>query len=415
MNAFGHLKKIFNSFDFMGNRIKRLRVDTPENFIDDKNPDKEANPIYREDLEGNTPDVISENLNRGVGTKYNEKDYDCYKDFVANKDYVDKSVNYNTEVAKNQELGNNIESKEPIGYDLIDGRPGPEKITIYENGNDKVEIVPKRTPSQFPWLGNVFGLNIKEIFDKLLYPRIPYKYKYPEITNIQIKTDNFLIECLEQYGKSNKFLLNENVENNIYFDIHINAGDWFDTESAEIWLYDTLNNIYKLYSTHGPTHVVSNNKINSLPKNIVKVEFHQRYSHYIQHYDTWGYESNPYPIVHDMVVDITDEFFKQCYIWNIKQKTTGNDYSFIKEVSIISSNNHNIIELKIPEFIVKDYYLKYYIYDYSHKLLNTGYISQNEINSDGTIKYNFGTYPESIYIKFKPVPVTTLTGFTQND
>ena len=417
MNVFGHLKKIFNSFDFMGNRIKRLRVDTPENFIDDNHPTQEANPIYREDINKiKTPDQISAEMKRGSGTKYNEVDYERYKDFVANKNYVDKSVDYNTEVARNQELGTKAtNTTTPSEIDLMDGKQGSQSQ--------------QRTPSQFPWVGKIFGLTVKEVLDKLLYPRIQYTYKFPKLIDIKIKTDNYLIECLEQNASTNKFLLNEGVQNKLFFDILIDNGDWINTEKAEIRFYSGNQlklNITGNYIKNGPTHIVANYddiSISVFPENIDRVELHQTYKSFIQHYDTWGYPSQPVletnPNIkissHELVVDITEEFLKQCYVWNIKQKV-GSNYNFINQLTIQQNfDNHNNIELKIPTNIANDYYLEYYIYDTSYKLLNTGYISQKEINSDGTINYNFGTYYENIYIKFKPIPVTSVIKFVQND
>lgn len=407
MNAFGYLKKIFNSFDFMGNRIKRLRVDTPENFIDDKNPDKSANPVYREDINGiKTPDQISAEMNRGSGTKYNEKDYDRYKDFVANKNYVDKSVDYNTEVAKNQELGTEASDKSnPSIEDLMDGKQGIQNQ--------------QRTPSQFPWVGKVFGLTVKEVIDKLLFPRIPYEFKYPKILSITIKTNNFLIQCLEQNASTNKFLIYEGVENKLFLDIYLDNGDWNGSQNAKLILIDSNNIEYTYDITDGITHIVGNISINKFPENIVKVLIRQIYDTPAIKYDTWGYESKPKlkdnPNIeistYNVEFDITDEFLKQCYIWYIKH-----DENFINKLQLSADYTvTNDINLQIKQLTSSDYYLKCYIFNSNNKLLNSFIINQNEINSDGKIQYNFGTYLEQVYIKFKPVPVLTNTGYSQND
>ena len=423
MNVFGHLKKIFNSFDFMGNRIKRLRVDTPENFIDDKNPDKAANPIYREDLKGNNPDTISTNLNRGSGTEYNEIDYERYKDFVANKDYVDKSVDYNTEISRNQESGKIVSTNlMPSDSEIQKGIVGSQLVENPITGNNEI---PSRTPSQFPWVGKIFGLTVKEVLDKLLYPRIPYTYKYPELLDIKIKTDNFLIECLEQNASTNKFLICEGQDNQIYFDIKLDSGDFYNAIDAKIIFLDiNENEIISIALKSGEQHIsklLDENKPNiSIPINFLnrinKVIFTQKYSEYIQHYDTWGYKTIPKRLlgVEGIEFDITEEFFKQCYIWFIKQDT-----NYAKQISITSNNDdeHFIANIQIPEIIASDYYLKYYIYDNDKnsdnygKLINTGYISSNEINFDGTIEYDFGYYSIPVIIKFQPISITSNKGF----
>ncbi len=430
MNAFGYLKKIFNSFDFMGNRIKRLRVDTPENFIDDKNPDKAANPIYRENLTGQKPDDVSKELNRGSGTKYNEKDYDRYKDFVANKDYVDKSVDYNTELVKNQELGTKSSNNgnSPNLNDLIDGKQGPDTQS--------------RIPSQFPWLSEdlnlypnsklsnlttkttnhvkLFGLTVKEVLDRLLFPRLAYKYKYPEFLSIKIKTDNFLIQCLEQESLTNKFLIYDNQDNKFYFDIKIDSGDFYNTADTKIEFLLNDGSKFNIDLISGETHITEKNdniiNIKNFFNNINKVTFIQKYREYIKHYDTWGYESKPEKLLNNEEgyrVDITEEFFKQCCIWYINRFDEKNNPIYIKQLSFNSNTTeHSVFKIKIPENIAKDYYLECYVFEKdSDVLLNTFIINQQEI-SNGIFTYNFGTYyPKTVYIKFKPIHITSTVGF----
>lgn len=441
MNVFSHLKKIFNSFDFMGNRIKRLRVDTPENFINEYELDdkKKYNPVYRESLnpDVNTPDKVSEELKRNI-EPYNESKYDNFKDFVANKEYVDKSVDYNTELAKNQEKGTQAtnEGENPTDNDLKDGKQGTEG-----------EI--NRNPSQFPFLQDdlniqkngiyekhkgLFGLTVKEVLDRLLYPRLPHKYKFPKIKNIQFKTDNFLIECLEQNAITNKFLLNIGVVNNLYVNIDIDNGDWININNAKILIYLKDNIIPIEFSLKkGVTNVVGNGSIDlGRIKNIEdidKILFQQEYSEHYINYDTWGYISKPKDLKGNEITkylmseDITEEFFKQCYFWKLQQLLDDN-LNFIKEIVFNPldidnqeyNEEYNIVNLKVFDKIATDYYLKYYIYNIDGKLLNTGYISQKEIDSNGKInEYNFGVYQEQVKIKFKPIPVTTNTGYVQKN
>ncbi len=434
MNVFGHFKKIFNSFDFMGNRIKRLRVDTPEKFIDDKHPEIPANPQYREDLEGHTPDEVSHIVGKD-NDKYNEIDYERYKDFVANKDYVDKRTTYKSERAYNMESASdeNISSNiEPDKAETLAGIPGPEKITIYENGSDIVKEVPKRTPSQFPWMTNVFGKPHEEVLDELLYPRIPYKYENPVITNINFRTDELLVECLESNSKTNKFTIMQNMANNLFVEIYIKNGDWFNAKDAKLVFIHDDDSITTLNLISGITHVVS--IINDLYEpviikdNLVRVEFHQTYDDFQLHYDTWGYPTYPdnsSAATHKMIVDVTDEFFKQCYCWNLKTKGHKPEDTYINSFNKVTINTTDIIDesvklIKVTNPIDDDYYLECFIYrntDDEHKdqLINTTIINQDEIKPDGTIAYNFGVYPYNIYLKFRPVPVTTKTKFEQKD
>lgn len=60
------LKKIYQSFDMLGNRIKRLRVDTPSK----------------------------------IRKNENQEEYNNQKEFVANKEYVDTQTTYETELSK---------------------------------------------------------------------------------------------------------------------------------------------------------------------------------------------------------------------------------------------------------------------------------------------------------------------------
>lgn len=429
MNIFGHLKKIFNSYDFMGNRIKRLRVDTPENFIDDKHPEYRANPQYRTDLENNSPDEIANNLGIGADTKYNETDYERYKDFVANKDYVDKRTTYKSERAKNQESANNITSNQPIGNDLIDGRPGPEEVEIYPG----VTKAPNRTPSQFPWMNGVYGKPHEEVLDELLYPRIPHKYQFPVITEIKIRTNELMVECLEQYSKTNKYLVMAGVGNDIKFDIKIDAGEWNNASDAHLIFVKSdgtqlhCNNQEFTENSNscstviaGITHAIANLVNFIYHKDIVKVIFRQKYNGFIQKYDTWGYPTIPEcGSSYCLETDITEEFFKQCYVFGLKVSDTPNqigDYSFNRIDYISDINNTTERYLYVESPISEDYYIECLIYNAEdNQLLNTTIINQKEISPEGFIKYNFGYFPMNVYIKFRPIPVSTQKGFVQND
>lgn len=401
MNIVSHLKKIFNSYDFMGNRIKRVRIDTPENF-EDSTYGENLNPQYRENLEGESPEKISSDLRKKnyqdeqayKNAKYDrERKYGKFKDFAANKDYVDKRTTYTSELAKNAESGNTNDHK-------------------------------VKTPFKFPWLKKVFGKPHEEIFDELLYPRLPYEYVNPTLTHLAITTEEPVCQILEDYHTTNKCLLYYGITNKIRFDVKINPGDRINPARTIVEI--TRKNGTK---TTLNTSTAGNNTIDTVDLNLRDVSdlisnpiqtviIRKQYNNYTIKPDTWGYDTILSTPVYIFEQDITQEFFKSIFIFGM-QKYSGNKWIWCNEVMLprVNTVNGTLDDLRLKVLVLtldndnfKNYQFECMMYIKQNgikKYINSVFLNyHSDVNlTTGEINFNFGNYPEQVYIKIKPVPL----------
>lgn len=163
----GFIQKIYKSLDFTGNRIKNLRVDTPEETINSEN----------------------------IGNQH----YNEVKDFVANKEYVDKVSSYDSPLVKK------------FGKSLV-----------------------------FDWVTNINNKSIKEVLEILLFPRIKPKYIDATVDSV-----NVTINENKTPKRKNKYLVFDDAQrtltNHYYIEIQLNPNDRVSTKAGQLLIYNADN------------------------------------------------------------------------------------------------------------------------------------------------------------------------------
>lgn len=163
----GFIQKIYKSLDFTGNRIKNLRVDTPEETTNSEN----------------------------IGNQH----YNEVKDFVANKEYVDKVSSYDSPLVKK------------FGKSLV-----------------------------FDWVTNINNKSIKEVLEILLFPKIKPKYIDATVDSV-----NVIINENKTPKRKNKYLVFDDAQrtltNHYYIEIQLNPNDRVSTKAGQLLIYNADN------------------------------------------------------------------------------------------------------------------------------------------------------------------------------
>jgi hypothetical protein len=328
----GFIQKIYKSLDFTGNRIKNLRVDTPEETI-------------------NSEDIGNQH--------YNE-----IKEFVANKEYVDKISSYDSPLVK------------MFGKSLV-----------------------------FDWVTNINNKSIKEVLEILLFPRIKPKYIDATVDSV-----NVIINENKTPKRKNKYLVFDDAQrtltNHYYIEIQLNPNDRVSTKAGQLLIYNADN-----------SEVVGTITATDTNETIQKFEFDFRLNASNKIFferiyteaksikkDTRGDDSqieNPnWVLKTDITKDIHSNIsFETCYLFSgfVESLTdevtpTGNlsKHNFI----LIPANTKCIIDVAIPIKNLKGE-LRAAYYDKSNNLKYSESIYAFELKNSITvddIEYNLNRY-----------------------
>jgi hypothetical protein len=362
MKVGDHIKKIFNSFDFMGNRIKRLRVDTPS-----EKPD------------------------------YRDAGYDVQKDFVANKEYVDKVTTYDT-----------------------------EKALKYKN------------PFLQWWMKNVQGLPYKELWDDLLFPRLAPIYVDPVVETCKISvinspltvTDNYRNFTPKNQNKSNhtnsKYLVWNGQTVNVEFSIGINPGDRISGVAGRISVQDEEGNQLYGFNSDTTSDTESNIKCSFPYSKTMKIFFIKQFNSCPTKNDSYN-EPSPAPNPnYELKFDITHQFETECLILDsflTLQKTTEGSPStvvadyLVSNKCIFNATSEGIFDIAIPDTIkyTTEYCIKYVMYEQTkNTMIGTGIIELHNLLKDGSktftknginytaYQYNFGCTEKNTEVVLYP-------------
>ena len=328
----GFIQKIYKSLDFTGNRIKNLRVDTPEETI-------------------NSEDIGNQH--------YNE-----IKEFVANKEYVDKVSNYDSPLVKK------------FGKSLV-----------------------------FDWVTNINNKSIKEVLEILLFPRIKPKYIDATVNSV-----NVIINENKTPKRKNKYLVFDDAQrtltNHYYIEIHLNPNDRISTKAGQLLIYNDDNSeVIKAVTATDTNETVQKFEFDFQLNSSNKIFFERIYTEAKSvKKDTQNEDSsieNPnWVLKTDITKDIHSNIsFETCYLFsNFKDSLTseitptGNlsKHNFI----LIPANTKCIIDVALPvkNLIGK---LKAAYYDKSNNLKYSESLplfkSQNLITVDD-IEYTLNRY-----------------------
>ena len=352
-----NLQKIFNSFDFMGNRIKRLRVDTPS-----EKPD------------------------------YRDSDYDTKKDFVANKEYVDKVTTYDTELAKK-----------------------------YKN------------PFKQWWMKNVHGLPYKELFDALFFPRLAPEYIDPKVLKCSITVyDSPLIKANNIVNYANEVLYNSDSKSikyiifagqtvNLKIALKINPGDRISGVTGKISIQKPDGTQVFGFNSTTTTDNYSVINCSFVYGRGMKIYFLKQFNECPVKEDSYGEESPVENPSFELKYDLTEQFETECLIIDSFLTHKRDDENgpsenveeyLISNKCIFNSSEEGIFDIAIPEKILLSENNIYFdmvnqedkcIFG-SGKLNKHNLLNQKTISKDGinyiTGSYNFGNteYNTEIYL-----------------
>lgn len=297
------LQKIYNSFDFRGNRIKRLRVDTPSE----------------------TPD-------------YRQAGYEIAKDFVANKEYVDKCTTYDT----------------PKAYK-------------YKN------------PFKQWWMKNVQGLPYKELLDDLLFPRLKPIYVDPTVDYCKITVFDSSLVTIDNYkNKSEPAKFFGNLTNTKYviyagqtvemrFSIGTTPNDRISGVAGEITVYDSIGTKLYGFNSDATNDSYSNIKCRFIYQKDYRIIFTKKFTVCPVKNDSYNEPSPVDAVNYTLTYDVTEQFERECFICDsiltYKSTTEGildTDLSkyLVSNKCIFSAEQDGLFNIAIPEQLnIQEYQL----------------------------------------------------------
>lgn len=369
------LKKIYQSLDFIGNRIKRLRVDTPV----------ESEVPYIKDIE------TGENIREEDDKNYNES-----KDFVANKEYVDVKTTYDTVKAK-----------------------------TYKN------------PFKIWWMKNVYGLSYKKLLDDLLFPRLTPEYIKPKVTDVKLTVFNSKLVNVDNFNNitnkpkansiDNKYIIWLNQNNSIQLNIKLDKGDWTGIDSSGYLVVKKDDNeeiIFTSESKNNEESVIITNNFEY--KRGWKLLYRREYKpNGIDKQDTYGDNSENPEQTYTLEYDLTELFESQVIIYDnfllykntneISISTNPNDYNYSNKITYNTKTEEQAsYDIAIPQNIIKtNNIINYFITATSDKtfiaegklyfkdLKMTVTFDKNEIPYFAG-HYNFGSFDENVDIMLYP-------------
>ena len=364
MNIKSALKKIFNSYDFRGNRIKNLRVDTPDESIE-----------YRE-IAQNVP-----NPDNGYFGLLGSNGTGGVQHFVANKLYVDKKTTLNT-----------------------------EKAWKWKN------------PFYFFWIKNVQGKPYKEIFDDLFFPLVEHEFISPEILNVDVfAIDRPLIDVIDKDNNFKKWVIYNNVENRFKLKIIQQLNDWYPTQtdgSGQIVIQYNDGKVDKTFNCNSENtfDLQFNENIKSIESEIEfgilwdntinKIYFQRIYSGYRYRKNTYGNQSIPETTCL-VKIDITEYFTKLLYPFTLCYENNGTIYT---DKVLINEKSPKVTYFIFDKdfynngIFTKKYYFKSYIFNESDYLIDCFNLYPKDFITTNLYKagYDFGYFKENVYVRLVP-------------
>lgn len=285
------------------------------------------------------------------------------------------------------------------------------------------------TPFVFTWVGNIFGMNYKDLLDNLFFPRINPVYNNPTLDYKNFWIEN--VKTLNFPGDINKFQLYYNQSFPINFQYIITPNDRVSGIVPYIKIIDINNNI----STYNGTSISETEgyiAFNLQYKPDLRIFFCRNYLPAIIKTDTYGDASIPEEFQTNYIFeeDITAFFGQKTISFysplvSTLRETEGlhtfnlSDFSFSNKLNF-NATITGIFDLFIPENNFEISAHKYEVYADIYK--NDNGIKQfiNEIHLDITwldyynfgkqtingvvynkYQFNFGAYPNDVEIELK--------------
>lgn len=345
MNILSTLKKIFNSYDFMGNRIKNLRVDTPDESIE-----------YRE-VGKNIP-----NPDEGYFGPTGQNGPGGVQHYVANKLYVDKKTTYNT-----------------------------DKAWFWQN------------PFFFDWIKNVQGKSYKEILDDLFFPLVQHKFISPEVIDVQIFVkERPLIDTLEIDNNFRKFVVYNRCNNKFKIVVKQNKNEWLSGLVGQL-IIETSNRTYT-FNSKDTNNEESVFEFEFLWDNVTNIKFKRVFDEFEPKNDTYGNPSNPPEPTFTLEKNITEYLKKTCYPFTLEYIDGDNGWIYSDKI-FLEAYQPKTITLQLDNNLFdKQYCLKAYVFNEAGEFLNWFIIGKKDFTQDasGMKTYNFGYFPFNVNIQIVP-------------
>lgn len=345
MNVLSTLKKIFNSYDFRGNRIKNLRVDTPDESIE-----------YRESGK-NIP-----NPDTGYFGPQGQNGPGGVQHYVANKIYADQKTTLNT-----------------------------DKAWKWIN------------PFFFDWIKNVPGKPYKEIFDDLFFPLVQHEFISPEVTDVQIfAIERPLVDTLEIDNNFRKFVIYNRCINKFRIIVFQSRNEWISGLVGRL-IIETYDGTIRTINSLDTSNEKSVFEFDVLWDNIKEIRFERVFDNYELRYDTYGNISNPPETTYTIKKVITDYFTKICYPFTL-QYLSDNGWVCSDKIFIEAKTPKRISFQFDANLFTKQYCLKAYIFNENGEFLNWIIINHKDFTQTtlGTKTYDFGYFPQNVYIQIVP-------------
>lgn len=356
------IKKIFNSFDFMGNRIKRLRVDTPS-----EKPD------------------------------YRDESYDTQKDFAANKEYVDKLTTYDTETALNR--------KNPVRQSWMKAVYGKTYKELWD-----ALLFPRIKPT---YIDPVVEACKISVIDSPLVISDNYRNFDPKNQN---KSNHI----------KSKYLVWNRQTVNVEFSVDIHSGDRISDVAGRISIQDQEGNQLYGFNADITNDGGSNIKCSFPYSKNMKIFFIKQFNGYQIKNDSYGDPSPITNTNYELKFDITHQFESECLILDsfltLRKEIEGSPSAaaesyLVSNRCIFNASSEGIFDIAIPDTIksTTEYCIKYVMYDQKdNAVIGTGIIESHNLLKDGSqtftkdginytaYQYNFGCTEKNTEVVLYP-------------
>lgn len=350
------IKKIYQSLDFLGNRLLNVKVNTPKETKNSKD--------------------------------FQKPEYSKEKDFVANKEYVDKVNTY-----------------------------------------DSPLVTKHKSSTVFKWVQNIDNLTIKEVLEKLLFPKQTALYEDPTIDTVSTILD----DNSSKLAYNGKIIIFDDRSNTLIrkykVSVKLNQGDRVSGNTSQLIFTLPDNTELKRVSATNTNETLQEFEFEAALNSKVKVTFERLYTETKEvKKDSYG---NPAPIENPnwkFTEDITNLFlpeskfvFKPCIFYgiilnNLSGIETSKDTMYLKNYSYIYKNTDCIFDIYVPKNTL-EFYIKIYKHnstelvfsDKIYSVVKLDSIFSKDLEYGGTLEYQqyrmyLGNFDFDVDVYVFPIP-----------